>query len=271
METDRIDAVELRRQRALNRFRCCGLRILRFVRRVFFLFFFLFFLCGQIDELLSIHNLQRSVAIFVEHAMSTDLSARRFRNRFRSNHHDFARNQPVFLRDHLPQLRYHRFHGFSGSHGVSELENDDKRFLPVAWNGDGGDGAGFDLWKQAARLFDVLWVIIAASHDEQIFGSATHVQFAVLCHKQTIKSNVEEPQVPRRQPHARRSPQFHREARAVIGVIPARHRSRLHVDLPHAILPANRRFPRDRDPDSRVFRRIAAGKQLPDLQFLQFL
>ena len=93
VEMNRINAVELRRQRALNRFRCCGLRILRCVRSRLF--------CGHIDELLSIYDLERSISILVEHAVATDLPARRFRNRFRPNHHNFARNQPIFLRNHL--------------------------------------------------------------------------------------------------------------------------------------------------------------------------
>ena len=192
--------------------------------------------------------------------MPADLSARRFRNGLRPNHHDFARRQPIFLRDHLSKLRHDGFHGFHGFHGVSELHHDHQRLLSVARNGDRGDGTRLDLREQAARLLDVLRVVVAASHDQEVLRAAADVQLAVLCDKQTTQTNVEEAQIPRRQPFARLVRQLHAERLAVIREIAAGHRGGLHVDLSHQILAANRRFPRDGDPNRRVFRCVSARK-----------
>mgnify|MGYP003262630504 CR=1 FL=1 len=124
--------------------------------------------------------------------MTTDLPASCFRYGLRLDDNDLEWNQAILLADHLSQLLHNPRVVFQLR---SELKHDDKDLLALVIDSDRCNRSWLHLWDFAARLLNVLRIVVLASDDQQVFCSSADIELVFLQVSQVDEGDMSKTQI----------------------------------------------------------------------------
>ena len=147
-----------------------------------------------------VEHVQSIVEKLLAAARATNLPAGCFRDGFRGDDEDFFGGKPVGLADERGEFFAEMRVFVGGITAFSELHDDDEGlfFAPCdlgvregrSGDGEGGDGALFDLRKGVTSVFDVLRVVVLAADDDEIFRSRADVKLVIVVSRKAKRVKV---------------------------------------------------------------------------------